>query len=123
VPKLAGLVKSPDNGEIFGILEEFIPTDLEVLHTLRDVDPSTVAKTQRKKWASQVQEMVSLLHEIGVVWGDGKPHNVLVHKDTHDAWLIDFGGSWTHGWVDRDLMGTEQGDDQAVERIIKFLEI
>ncbi|TVY20794.1 hypothetical protein LARI1_G001796 [Lachnellula arida] len=120
VPKLTGLVTSADNGQTIGILEEYIPTDLKDLCTLRDVDTATI-NISRKKWASQIREMVHLMHEIGVVWGGGKPRNVLIHKDTDDAWLIDFGGSWTDGWVDEDLRETREGDEQAVGRIFDFL--
>lgn len=122
-PKLTGLVTSADNGQIVGILEEIIPTDLKDLPTLREVDASIVAESRRRKWASQIREMVDLLHEIRVVWGDGKPHNVLIHRDTDDAWLIDFGGSWTDGWVDAELMETVEGDEQAVRRILHFLAV
>ncbi|APA13366.1 hypothetical protein SS1G_08047 [Sclerotinia sclerotiorum 1980 UF-70] len=122
-PKLLGLVTSADNGQIIGILEEYLPTDLEKLPTLGEVDISVVADSRRKKWASQIREMVDLLHEIGVVWGDGKPHNVLVHRDTDDAWLIDFGGGWTDGWVDEELIETLEGDTQAVKKIFEFLKV
>lgn len=121
VPKLTGLVTSADNGRTIGILEEYIPTDLKDLSTLRDVDTASINLSRRKKWASQIREMVHLMHDIGVVWGDGKPHNVLIHQDTDDAWLIDFGGSWTDGWVDEDLRETREGDEQAVGRISEFL--
>ncbi|TVY51672.1 hypothetical protein LCER1_G008745 [Lachnellula cervina] len=121
VPKLTGLVTSADNGRTIGILEEYIPTDLKDLSTLRDVDVATINLSRRKKWASQIREMVHLMHEIGVVWGDGKPRNVLIHKDTDNAWLIDFGGGWTDGWVDEELRETRQGDEQAVGRILEFL--
>ncbi|KAJ8064135.1 hypothetical protein OCU04_007970 [Sclerotinia nivalis] len=123
IPKLTGIVISAENGQVIGILEEFIPTDLENLCTLRDVEPATVSYERRKKWATQIREMVDLLHEIGIVWGDGKPHNVLIHGDTDDAWLIDFGGSWTDGWVDEEVKETLEGDEQAVERIFEFLEV
>lgn len=56
---------------------------------------------RRQKWAAQIREMVDLLHKIGVVWGDGKPDNVLIHEVTDDAWVIDFGGSYTDGWLDQ----------------------
>jgi serine/threonine protein kinase len=123
IPKLTGLVTSPDGGQIIGILEEYVPTDREKLATLRDVDPSVVAVSRRRKWASQIQRMVDSLHEIGIVWGDGKPANVLIHKDTDDAWLIDFGGSWTDDWVDEEFMETQEGDEQAVGRIFDFLHV
>ncbi|TVY41275.1 hypothetical protein LOCC1_G006473 [Lachnellula occidentalis] len=121
VPRLTGLVTSSDNGQTIGILEEYIPTDVKDLPTLRDVDTATIDLSRRKKWAFQIREMVHLMHEIGVVWGDGKPHNVLIHKDTDDAWLIDFGGGWTDGWVDENLRETREGDEQATGRIAEFL--
>jgi serine/threonine-protein kinase RIO1 len=123
VPKLTGLVTSEDDGQIIGILEEYIPTDREKLSTLQDVDASAITGERRKKWGEQIKEMVDVLHEIGVVWGDGKPANVLIHKSTDDAWLIDFGGSWTDGWVDKELRETREGDEQAVKRILDFLQV
>lgn len=42
-----------------------------------------------------------LLHEAGIVWGDGKPESILLGKEKDDVYLIDFRGSWTDGWVDR----------------------
>jgi hypothetical protein len=123
VPKLTGLVTSDDDGQIIAILEEYIPTDREKLSTLQDVDASVIKKERRKKWGEQIREMVNVLHEIGVVWGDGKPANVLIHQKTDDAWLIDFGGSWTDGWVDRELRETREGDEQAVKRILDFLQV
>jgi tRNA A-37 threonylcarbamoyl transferase component Bud32 len=65
---------------------------------------------------------VDQLHEIGVVWGDGKAGNVIIDNDDI-AWLIDFGGGWTEGWVDEELADTVEGDEQAVRNIIKFLDI
>ncbi|RDL33118.1 uncharacterized protein BP5553_08557 [Venustampulla echinocandica] len=108
---------------IIGILEEYIPTG--VLSDLRGLEDGDVeASTERrKKWGAQVRETVDLLHEIGVIWGDGKPHNVLIHKETDDAWVINFGGSYTEGWVDEELMETLEGDEQAVDRILEFLNI
>lgn len=34
------------------------------------------------------------LHEFGIIWGDGKPSNVIVDQ-SGDAWLIDFAGGWS----------------------------
>ena len=47
-----------------------------------------------------------------MVWGNG----------SDDCFLVDFGGSYTDGWVHRTLMETRSGDDQAVEKIAKFLD-
>ncbi|KAI3322249.1 hypothetical protein HD806DRAFT_536714 [Xylariaceae sp. AK1471] len=122
VPRLLGLVTSAETGKIIGILEEYIPTGM--LSYLRDLEDEGMEASaeRRKKWGAQIRETVDLLHKIGVIWGDGKPHNVLVHKETDDAWLIDFGGSYTHGWVDAELMETLEGDEQAVCKILEFLD-
>ncbi|KAH6713380.1 hypothetical protein BKA61DRAFT_609028 [Leptodontidium sp. MPI-SDFR-AT-0119] len=95
VPRLLGLVTSAETGVVIGILEEYIPTG--VLSNLRELEDEGVEASmeRRAKWGAQVRETVNLLHELNVVWGDGKLHNVLIHKETDDAWAIDFGGSYT----------------------------
>src|SRR6266480_4022953 len=99
VPKLLGLVRSKRN-DIIGILEEYIQPSAEP-STLRRVNVEAIAESRRRKWASQIRHSVSILHGIGVVWGDAKAENVLIDVDDN-AWIIDFGGSWTEGWVDKE---------------------
>lgn len=125
VPRLLGLVQMPDTKRIVGFLEEYIPvSDSWELATLGSIDtPSSIVETRRKKWALQVQETVHLLHEMEVVWGDGKASNVLIHRDSDDAWVIDFGGGWTDGWLNQDVAGTIEGDDLAVRKIFEFLDV
>ncbi|KAK7414162.1 hypothetical protein QQX98_006948 [Neonectria punicea] len=125
VPKLLGLIEVSAEKRAVGFVADFIPVSATwELSTLGSIEAvSEVAKDRRKKWASQVQETVHLLHQIGVVWGDGKASNVLIHRDTDDAWIIDFGGGWTDGWVTPELSGTVEGDDMAVEKIFEFLEV
>ncbi len=48
---------------------------------------------------------------------------MLIHEVADDAWVIDFGGRYTNGWVDQELMETLEGDKQAVGKIIEFLKI
>ncbi len=59
----------------------------------------------------------------GFLGGDGKASNALIHCDTGDAWIIDFGGGWTDGWVDQELGGTMEGDELAVNKILEFLNV
>jgi serine/threonine protein kinase len=108
---------------VLGILEEYVPTgelcDLRLLEH-EDIEASP---ERRQKWAAQIRETVDLLHKIGVIWGDGKPDNALIHEVTDDAWVIDFGDSYTNGWVDQELTETLEGDEQAVGKILEFLKI
>lgn len=53
--------------------------------------------------------------------GGWKGGYVLVGSESDYCFLIDFGGSYTDGWVDKNLMETRAGDDQAAEKIAKFL--
>lgn len=71
----------------------------------------------RRRWASQIEGLVKALHQEGIIWGDVKADNVLIDKN-NDAWVIDFGGSYTPGWVDSDKAGTLEGDKQGLGKII-----
>jgi hypothetical protein len=74
----------------------------------------------RQKWADQIKDTVSKLHELGVIWGNVNAGNVLV--DSHDdVVLIGFAGGTTRCWVDKDLGGTVEGDLQGLERMMDFL--
>jgi serine/threonine protein kinase len=123
VPKLAGLVEIAETRKLVGILEAYIPHHPENPSILQDLEISTTSELRRKKWTAQIRETVDQLHGIGVVWGGGKPHNVLINSDTDDAWLIDFGRGSTDDWVDEEIMETKKSDEQAVEKIFRFLEI
>ncbi|KAI1182283.1 hypothetical protein F5B17DRAFT_421070 [Nemania serpens] len=124
VPELKGLVKSHTG--IVGILLNYIPKkhfNLSVL--LRDVEDGTVPEaaaspTLKKKWAGQIKHTISQLHDLGIVWGDVKTDNVLI-DDNDDAFVIDFGGGNTMGWVDQDKHGTVEGDMQGLDKILKLL--
>lgn len=74
----------------------------------------------KNRWAEQIQHTIAALHQAGIIRGDAKPDNILI--DAHgDAWVIDFGGGRTEGWVDADKAGTVDGDLQGLERILKFI--
>ena len=43
--------------------------------------------------------------------------------DAHDElWIIDFGGSYTEGWIDPEISETLEGDDMGLEKIQLALE-
>ncbi|KAI0452436.1 hypothetical protein F5B21DRAFT_526861 [Xylaria acuta] len=96
-------------------------TYIENKGTMEDLAPwSDCTNEERARWLRQISDSVQSLHAAGVVWGDVKPGNVLIGKDGN-AYLIDFGGSYTRDWVDEDKMETVEGDLQGVKRIEEWL--
>lgn len=95
-----------------GLLLTPIP-DATPLTKLMD---SEVDASKRHKWAKEARRIVKMLHDNGIVWGDAKADNFMVDKDDK-LWIIDFGGSYTVGWVDEEIMETEKGDDMGLEKV------
>ncbi|KAI0836548.1 hypothetical protein F5Y06DRAFT_273724 [Hypoxylon sp. FL0890] len=74
----------------------------------------------RQRWITQIDRSLEKLHQQGIIWGDVKAENILI--DTNDdAWIIDFGGSYTPGWVDPEIAGTLEGDKQGLAKITEML--
>lgn len=122
VPALKGFVEHPDNGVIVGLLREWVPSECD-LGGFEDTPVHEMyPREMRERWAVQIRRTVESLHAIGVVWGNTKPGNIIIDLNG-DAWIIDFGGGWTDGWVDEKLQGTVEGDKQGVARILKFLDV
>ncbi|KND87884.1 hypothetical protein TOPH_07449 [Tolypocladium ophioglossoides CBS 100239] len=88
--------------------------------TLYDAVEDNPGPELKKKWAGQIDKAVHELHRIGSVWEDAKPENILVDKEDN-AWITNFEGGYTHGWVDSDKAGTVEGDLQGLQRIIRFI--
>ena len=63
----------------------------------------------RKRWDMQVIRTLDCLYEADIIWGDVKRANVLIDVN-ENAWLIDFGGGYTRGWVEKSHMETIEGD-------------
>lgn len=123
-PKLLGIVTCAPHGEaeknsrssIMGFLQTAInePTPLT---TKLD---SAVPQDKRDSWARKSDEAKKILHENGIIWGDAKADNFIV--DAEDKlWIIDFGGSYTEGWVDPEIAETKQGDNMGVKKIVNAL--
>ena len=92
--------------------------DATPLTQMLDTD---VAEEKRETWAKDCDAMVHALHKNGIVWGDAKADNFLV-DGKGKLWMIDFGGSYTEGWVDEEIAETEEGDDMGVQKIVNALE-
>jgi tRNA A-37 threonylcarbamoyl transferase component Bud32 len=111
------MVQLDGKDSILGLLLECIDHTDTVLTHVRNGASEQLCQ----KWARQIEETVTRLHDLDVVWGDVKPDNVLVDSKG-DAITIDFGGGFALQWVDRELENTKEGDIQGVSRIRKFLE-
>lgn len=121
IPRLLGYIKHPRSGAILGLLREWVPSK-DNLKDLKEAGFPDFPKEIRQKVGRQIKETVEILHGIEVIWGDAKPSNVVIDLN-NDAWLIDFGGGWSEGWVDENLQNTVEGDQQAVIRILRFLDV
>jgi len=118
IPRLCGVIES-GNDSVSGILLTNITPNPEIPR-LSLIDINTVALYRRKKWASQIEDIVEKLHDIGVVWGNAKADNILIDRN-NDTWIINFGGGWTEHWVDPDLADSVKGDLQGLKGILYFL--
>jgi hypothetical protein len=116
ISRLIGIVRD-EEGIVYGLLLTFIDCHNKTLFCAAKPGSD---KTLRQKWLQQVTETVTQLHLAGIAWGDAKPDNVLIDRGG-DAWLIDFGSSYTEGWVPRDLAGTIEGDEVGLQRMREFL--
>ena len=114
VPWFLGLITS--GGQTIGMLEEFIDGTNLQLFNLQDT-----SSAQRQKWKHQIEQSLTKLHQNGFVWGDVKAENIMIDK-ADNAWLVDFGGSWTDGWVDEALAETMEGDLQGFSRVMELLD-
>lgn len=81
---------------------------------------SAVPQDKRDVWARKADEAKKILHENGIIWGDAKADNFIVDAE-ENLWIIDFGGSYTEGWVDPDIAETKRGDTMGVTKIVNAL--
>ena len=98
----------------------FLQTDIPEATPLTDMLDSSIPQSKRDRWAKEAERIKEVLHENGIVWGDAKADNFMVDNN-NNLWIIDFGGSYTEGWVDPELNETQEGDDMGTERIVNAL--
>ncbi|KAL2128477.1 hypothetical protein VTI74DRAFT_9129 [Chaetomium olivicolor] len=116
VPEFKGLI-THSNG-IVGFIITKIPTKYPSLRPIvtGQLEGVLPALSLRRKWAAQIEHTVKELHRHGVVWGDAKPDNVVIDIDDN-AWVLDFGGGGTPGWMEPSTYQTKEGDLHAVAKI------
>lgn len=116
-PQLIGFVAcNASKTHAIGFLQQDIPGPTPLTNKL---DPS-VPGENRDAWAAEAERMKNALHKHNVIWGDAKADNFLVDENDK-LWIIDFGGSYTEGWIDPEIKETIEGDDMAMEKITNAL--
>lgn len=118
VPRLVGLITDVSSSRLIGLLISYMECDPKKALSCHGVP--TDNESLCNEFIRQVSHSVEVLHAHDIVWGDAKTENLLM--DIHNnAWLIDFGGGFTHGWVDKELTETNDCDLQGLQRIEDFL--
>ncbi|KAI1325340.1 hypothetical protein F5Y16DRAFT_411487 [Xylariaceae sp. FL0255] len=111
---LFGVVIDDDNA-IHGLLLTYIDHDGQTLSYSYNPSPFN-----EQKWMNQLDATLKELHKAGIVWGDVKADNVLIDREDN-AWVIDFGGDYTPGWVEDEMAGTIEGDLAGMAKIRKYI--
>jgi hypothetical protein len=118
VPHLLGFVAfNNSKTEIMGILLSHIDSPKPLTKLLK----SSVPRAKRAEWSTKSERYVKTLHKNDIIWGDAKADNFMVDKDD-EIWIIDFGGSYTEGWVDPEISETKEGDDMGLQKVVMALE-
>lgn len=108
IVEMIGVVASSD-GKVTGlILPRICGPLLE--------DAPFMEESQKERRKRDISDAVSFLHKIGVIWGDAKADNIKIEKRSGRLVLLDFGGGFTEGWIDKELSETVEGDLQGVCR-------
>ncbi|TVY37851.1 hypothetical protein LSUB1_G005546 [Lachnellula subtilissima] len=120
VSNLHSIVISTDSTMMLGLLFHLIPPHPlgENLGSLKSkaASPSFSTSQYLAKWKAQVTATITQLHAHDIVWGDAHPGNIVIDAAS-DAWIVDFGGGWVEGFVERKKAGTKEGDWQGVGNI------
>lgn len=110
-----------DKGFILGLLLSYVDCEeCPLAFQIHPDEPDDPPREAREKWADQLDATLTALHRAGIVWGDVKAENVLIGKDDN-AYMIDFGGGYTEGWVDEKVAGTVEGDLMGMAKLKEFL--
>lgn len=112
VPELFGVVVLEDGVSVIGMLLDWMPFGARTLwrNEFRQMED------MHAKWEGQAYDIVGKLHAVDIVWGDVNPGNMVIDFD-FNLWIVDFGGGFIDGFVDRRLAGTKQGDLEGIKGI------
>jgi hypothetical protein len=117
-PHLLGFVSGGNSKtEAMGFLLSNIDAPTPLTQLLR----SSIPESKRLAWSKKSEEYITLLHENNIIWGDAKADNFIVDAEDN-LWIIDFGGSYTEGWIDPELSETLEGDEMGLGKVQAALE-
>ncbi|KAK7697775.1 hypothetical protein SLS64_013176 [Diaporthe eres] len=123
-PKLLGIVTCATPAEVEknsrSSIMGFLQTAINQPTPLTTKLDSAIPQDKRDAWARKADEAKKILHENGIIWGDAKADNFVVDAE-EKMWIIDFGGSYTEGWVDPEIAETKKGDNMGVKKIVNAL--
>ncbi|KAJ5728772.1 uncharacterized protein N7483_003280 [Penicillium malachiteum] len=115
VPFLHDVVRDKDNPVVIGFLLSWIECGNENLECILNSESETLS-LPREQWWRQISHTIKRLHEAGIVWGDAKAANILIDSRSNDAWIIDYGGGFTNGWVKESQIETVDGTWQLFQK-------
>ncbi|KAI9719548.1 MAG: hypothetical protein M1828_006177 [Chrysothrix sp. TS-e1954] len=115
ISRLNGLVISGNGYYTAGMLIEWI----DMVGDLRD-RVCLQATQHHRKWMNQVRQVVTTLHDNGLVWGDVHPGNVVIDQNW-DAVVVDFGGGYLRPFLTNRECNTVEGDEAGMHRLFRHL--
>ncbi|OGM47269.1 hypothetical protein ABOM_003865 [Aspergillus bombycis] len=114
IPAVHGVVRDESGSLLIGLLFSSIecgPEDLECI-----LMSEMLLSSSLRDWRMQITTTVTKLHEAGIVWGDTQAANILIDSKDN-ACVVDFGGGFTEGWVEKSQMDIIEGDLAALIKI------
>ncbi|KAJ5941949.1 hypothetical protein N7516_002117 [Penicillium verrucosum] len=115
--QLEGLIQD-DDGYVMGLALSYINCGGATLNCIDGHDPNF--SELRQKWVDQISQTLTQFHSHNIIWGDAKAANVLIDV-SEDVYLIDFGGGYTEGWIEKEKSNSTEGDLQGLENIKRYL--
>lgn len=109
-----------DNNSILGLLLTHIECGRRLSNIVIPEKPNDPPRALRERWMGQIEAALSALHANDIVWEDVKAGNILI-DEKDNALLIDFGGGYTEGWVNKDIAGTVARDFAGMAELKKLV--
>lgn len=102
------------------ILSAIYPNRGTIAERVKGSEGLSLPSPLRERWCQDVENMIHLLHDRGLVWGDVSPNNMVTDEDDN-VWIVDFGGGYTEGCIEPEDMETQKGDLEGLKRVKEYL--